>query len=415
MASSSHSSNPLQRFLSSRRMDNGPFVLPPAFPKPLILPLASSFPSLLPHSPSTKQEEIHSRPGHFWHRRFRLPIISLRPLGHVDPLRHRFLRHMVIFCVLHASLQLGRSKDFGVGGQQRRVDLSRFSGILYRIKFLLPLAVPLLLFNADLRRIMKSTGTLLLAFLIGSVATTIGTLVAYLIVPMRSLGQDSWKIAAALMSRHIGGAIYRHNGLHHPMRTCYKMDTKIGTSYLMIINKLTIYPFCKSAMAVTVSFTICKLGTYITNVIGLQGGKLPCITAIIVVLATMFPTQFGALAPSGEAIALLLMQVFFAVVGANGSVRNVINTTPAIFAYSTIQIAVHVAVILGLGKLFGFEKKILLIASNANVGGPTTACGMATAKGWNSLIIPGILAGVMGLAIATFICIGFGLFVLKHM
>lgn len=28
---------------------------------------------------------------------------------------------------------------------------------------------------------------------------------AYLIVPMRSLGQDSWKIAAALMGRHIGG------------------------------------------------------------------------------------------------------------------------------------------------------------------------------------------------------------------
>lgn len=38
-----------------------------------------------------------------------------------------------------------------------------------------------------------------------AVATTIGTLVAYFLVPMRSLGQDSWKIAAALMGRHIGG------------------------------------------------------------------------------------------------------------------------------------------------------------------------------------------------------------------
>lgn len=28
-----------------------------------------------------------------------------------------------------------------------------------------------------------------------------------MLVPMRSLGQDSWKIAAALMSRHIGGGI----------------------------------------------------------------------------------------------------------------------------------------------------------------------------------------------------------------
>lgn len=38
-----------------------------------------------------------------------------------------------------------------------------------------------------------------------TVATTVGTALAYLIVPMRALGQDSWKIAAALMGRHIGG------------------------------------------------------------------------------------------------------------------------------------------------------------------------------------------------------------------
>ena len=34
--------------------------------------------------------------------------------------------------------------------------------------FLLPLAVPLLLFRADLRKVIQSTGTLLLAFLLGS-------------------------------------------------------------------------------------------------------------------------------------------------------------------------------------------------------------------------------------------------------
>lgn len=36
------------------------------------------------------------------------------------------------------------------------------------LEFLLPLAVPLLLFRADLRRVIKSTGALLLAFLLGS-------------------------------------------------------------------------------------------------------------------------------------------------------------------------------------------------------------------------------------------------------
>jgi uncharacterized membrane protein len=40
----------------------------------------------------------------------------------------------------------------------------------YRVvyDYLLPLAVPLLLFTADLRRVLRSTGALLLAFLLGS-------------------------------------------------------------------------------------------------------------------------------------------------------------------------------------------------------------------------------------------------------
>lgn len=36
------------------------------------------------------------------------------------------------------------------------------------MEFLLPLTIPLMLFRADMRNVMKSTGKLLLAFLIGS-------------------------------------------------------------------------------------------------------------------------------------------------------------------------------------------------------------------------------------------------------
>ena len=44
-----------------------------------------------------------------------------------------------------------------------------------------PLAVPLLLLDADLQKCFKSTGSLLKAFLIGSVGTFVGTVVAYML------------------------------------------------------------------------------------------------------------------------------------------------------------------------------------------------------------------------------------------
>ncbi|KAK1289144.1 hypothetical protein QJS10_CPB18g00663 [Acorus calamus] len=108
-------------------------------------------------------------------------------------------------------------------------------------------------------------------------------------------------------------------------------------------------------------------------------------------------------------------QIFFAMVGVNGSIWNIINIAPGVFTFALIQVTVHLAVMLGIGKLLGFDRKLLLLASNANIGGPTTACGMATSKGWSSLIVPGILADIFGISIATFLGIGFGLLVLKNL
>ncbi|CAN0403644.1 unnamed protein product, partial [Hapterophycus canaliculatus] len=72
------------------------------------------------------------------------------------------------------------------------------------------------------------------------------------------------------------------------------------------------------------------------------------------------------------------------------------------------QIAVHFGVLVGVGRLFRLPFRELALASNANVGGPTTAAAMAAAKGWKNLVLPALLTGVLGYATATFIGVGIG-------
>ena len=67
-------------------------------------------------------------------------------------------------------------------------------------------------------------------------------------------------------------------------------------------------------------------------------------------------------------------------------------TSPQLFAHSFVALALHTALVLAGGRLLGLPLREVLLASNANVGGPGTAVGMASSKGWRSLMVPAVLA-----------------------
>ena len=308
--------------------------------------------------------------------------------------------------------------------------------------YLVPIAIPLLLFKANLRRIIKEAGPTLLAFTFGAIGTVLGTVIAFNIVP---LGIEGWKLAGIFCSTYIGGsmnfvasaeAMQMNSG--ELLTAGVAADNLMMTVYFIILfaiptigffvkrfpthhedskgeiyngveeieneEKIEILDMAKS-LAITIS--ICAVGFALSELIAIKGTGILIITAIIVIIATVFPRQLGSI-KGADKIGTLLMQVFFAAIGASANVIVVLKFGPILFLFAAVILTVHLSFLLITGKLFKLDLAEIVIASNANMGGPTTAAAMAVARKWKALVIPAILCGTLGYAVATFIGVAVG-------
>jgi uncharacterized membrane protein len=335
-------------------------------------------------------------------------------------------------------------------------------------KFLVPLAVPMLLFDSDLKRILSSdTGSLLICFAVGALATIVGTLVAYPLLPLQGLGSTGsgvgWKIACALAARHIGGAInfvavaetlqipstavsaaiaadnvvvalyFAFLFYISPVGMNSKGSTKQskedrdvapssgltsslpdeGDAVAEFIDPEDVnsndntssagITLSSIGVAVTVSSLLVTMGRVLTRLFLPPGtSALPLLSVLTVAAATSFPKFFQSFRSAGTAVGILFIQLFFAASGSAGNLGLVISSAPSLFAFSALQLAVHFGTIQLLGKyILRLESRELYLASNANVGGPTTAAAMAQAKDWKPLVVPALMVGILGYATAT--------------
>ena len=80
--------------------------------------------------------------------------------------------------------------------------------------------------DSAFRRVFKDTGRLLVAFLLGSVATVIGTLVAFKALPLLDMGADGWKARLAHKTPDLQvfcPSLGAHAHLcHHCISLCYQ-------------------------------------------------------------------------------------------------------------------------------------------------------------------------------------------------
>ncbi|MBR0131381.1 MAG: DUF819 family protein, partial [Firmicutes bacterium] len=140
---------------------------------------------------------------------------------------------------------------------------------------------------------------------------------------------------------------------------------------------------------------------FFTLLNGLFGNQYLLITTITTVLATAFPKFLGNIAGAQE-IGTFLIHIFFAVIGAPASVEMIIKNAPLLLVLAAFVVGFNMIFSLVFGKIFKYSIEEITVASNANIGGPTTSAAFAIAKGWHSLVVPALLVGTLGYVIGNY-------------
>lgn len=298
--------------------------------------------------------------------------------------------------------------------------------------YLVPLAIPLLLFKADLRGLWREGGLTALVFLFAAAGSVIGAFVA---AGLLDLGSKEAIIAGMLAATYIGGsmnlvAVSQAAGLNDPaiFAAAVAADNIAGTTFLLLLGAYAASgparrlpagedeaqatatiadeeePFRISdlTIALAISGAICVVSGLVADALGRPEVLILMITGIAALVANLFPRIVGKLSGTFEA-GMLLFAMFFFVIGAGAEVRKLAGAASLILVFAAIIILFSAFAALIGGKLLKAGRHETAIACNASVLGPPTAAAMAAGIGRRDLVAPGLLCGVFGYVIGTFI------------
>ena len=308
--------------------------------------------------------------------------------------------------------------------------------------YLVPVLIPLFLFQADLRKIFFESTRMTVAFLLASIGTVVGVTVAALILDLGGLGaaavmadgQREPAIAGLFASTYIGGsvnyaALGEITGLKDDasfFSAATAVDNLFSAVYLGFLALMPGWAWLARkfathdgegatrevgnapisamslALALAAALSIVALGDGLVAWLDLQGWRYVLISALTLILATIFPVLPRLLAGSFE-LGVALSFVFFAAIAAGANLTAMIQVAPLLILMVFILLFIHALLTFGLGSLLGLSMPELIIASNAAVLGATTAPALAATKGWRHLVTPGVLVGVLGYALGTFL------------
>ena len=305
-------------------------------------------------------------------------------------------------------------------------------------EYLVPLAIALLLFQANLRIIIRESGPVLVAFLVGSAAVVAGTLLG---VSLLDLGATEAELAGVFSGTYIGGSLnfaavaeatQFHDG--SMLAASVAADNVVTNLHFLLIIMLPGFAWLSRYFptrhmdsadlpdsgviedihnisdlelsgllgGVALAFLLTALGKLLAGYAGYPQYSILVITLLALAVGTLLPRQVARLSGHTQTGNVLIF-IFLASIGATADIWVLISMAPILFVFASIIVLTHLALLFGIGKIMRLDMAELIMASAVCIGGPSSAAAIASAKGWRELLIPGVLAGSLGYAIGSFI------------
>ncbi len=323
--------------------------------------------------------------------------------------------------------------------------------------YAVPLGIPLLLLQCNMKKIWKETGRMMVIFLIGAAGTVAGAFLAYTLLHRYIPGLEG--VAAMMTGSYIGGgvnfaALAAEFDVGEIKAAATVADNLLMALYFFALIFIAGMKFFRShyshphidavaesgdlsgaqtqaaaywsrkgislkdialnfAYAAAVVFAAKLISTFVGGLIPdtgvvlhmlhtFFGSEYVWITTVSMACATFGEKQVAKLSGSQE-IGTYLIYLFLFVIGVPASIVKIVQETPLLLVFTGIMVLVNMLFCFIGGKLLHFDLEDIILASNANIGGPTTAAGMAISQGWSALVGPVMLVGTFGYVIGTYL------------
>ena len=303
-----------------------------------------------------------------------------------------------------------------------------------------PLAIPMLLFRADLKQVLAEIGPMLKSFVASAGVISVSIVVLSLLFDFGALEAQ---VAGTLAASYIGGSLNfvataQAVGLDESSHyvAALTADTIGAIFFMMVLMLMPTLAFVRKAMpspffdgsgacanpdpivaeaskenafditgavmALATSTIICSLGQFIASSLGQDNYFILLITILTLGVANFLKPLVDRFNSEFE-IGTFFMYMFFVTIGASADLATIAGVAlPYVLLICGAVLLFFVFIII-VGKALKLDLAELMVAANACILGPATAAALAAGQGWRSLVTPGMLTGILGYSVGTFI------------